>query len=264
MRLDGQVIVVTGAGAGNGRAIAERVAAEGARVVLGDIDMESAMAVAEGINAAGGSALAQFCDVAAEDDVESLIAKAEELGGPHSLVAQAGNSFSAVLEHMTLEDWNRHLGVDLGGTFLCARAAIPRMRNLGGGSIVTMSGTYAYMPEYGVAVQAAAKGAIMALTRALAVEVGRDNIRANCIVPGYIDTPLVKRWADSYPDPRAARDHAANLHSLGRFGTPEEVAATAAFLCSDDSSFSTGHPYHVDGGLAAGMNSTQAVNRPRG
>jgi NAD(P)-dependent dehydrogenase (short-subunit alcohol dehydrogenase family) len=113
------------------------------------------------------------------------------------------------------------------------------------------------MPGYGVAVQAAAKGAIMAVTRALAVEVGRDNIRVNCIVPGYIETPMVTSWADMHADPVAARAAAAQLHALRRMGKPEEVAAMALFLCSDESSFSTGHPYHVDGGLATGMNAAK-------
>lgn len=257
MRLDGQVIVVTGAGRGNGRAIAERLAAEGAHVVLGDINVEEVSAVAKAIESGGGRAVAQRCDVSDESDVEALMAAAETLGGPHALVAQAGATFDATLEDTTPQQWDWFLSVDLRGTYLCARAAIPRMRRLGGGSIVNMSGTYAYMPEYGVAVQAAAKGAILALTRALAVEVGRDNIRVNCIVPGYIETPMVANWAASHDDPQAALAAAARLHSLRRLGKPEEVAATAAFLCSADSSFSTGHPYHVDGGLAAGMNATK-------
>src|SRR5258708_5261761 len=181
MRLDGRVIVVTGAARGNGRAIAKRLAADGAHVVLGDINVEDVSAVAKAIEAAGGRAVAQRCDVSDEGNVEDLMSTAEGLGGPHGVVAQAGATFDATLEDTTPEQWDWFLSVDLRGTYLCARAAIPRMRRLGGGSIVNMSGTYAYMPEYGVAVQAAAKGAIMALTRALAVEVGRDNIRVNCI-----------------------------------------------------------------------------------
>src|SRR6476661_9641531 len=257
MQMQGRVAVVTGAGRGNGRAIAERLAAEGATVVLGDLNTNDLDDVVAAIESAGGKAVGQRCDVSQESDVEALVAVAEGLGGPHAMVAQAGAMHEGTLESTTPDAWDRFLSVDVKGSYLCARAAIPRMRKLGGGSIVLMSGTYAYMPEYAIAVQAAAKGAIMSMTRAIAVEVGPDNIRANCIVPGYIETPMVANWADMHPDPAAARKAAADLHALRRIGRPEEVAATALFLCSDESSFSTGHPYHVDGGLAAGMNFAQ-------
>jgi NAD(P)-dependent dehydrogenase (short-subunit alcohol dehydrogenase family) len=260
MRMDGKVAVVTGAGRGNGRAIAERLAAAGAAVVIGDIDEQAVAEVAEAGQRAGWTMKAMRCDVSQEQDVEALVAAAEQLGGPHAVVAQAGAILEATLEETTPEQWDRFLAVDLRGTYLCARAAIPRMRRLGGGSIVNMSGTYAYLPEPGVAVQAAAKGAIMSLTRALAVELGPDNNRVNCIVPGYIETPMVTQWADQHPDPEAVRAAAGALHSLRRMGRPEEIASMALFLCSDESSFSTGHPYHVDGGLSAGMNDTG--NRP--
>lgn len=257
MQLQGKIAVVTGAGRGNGQAIAERLAAEGATVVMGDINTSDVEAAASAINASGGTAVAARCDVSSEQDVEALMAIAEKLGGPHAVVAQAGSSYEGTLETTTPEDWDRFFSVDVKGSYLSARAAIPRMRTLGGGSIVLMSGTFAYMPEYAIAVQAAAKGAIMSMTRALAVEVGRDNIRANCIVPGYIETPMVTNWASMHSDPEAARAAAADLHALRRMGTPQEVAAMALFLCSDESSFSTGHPYHVDGGLAAGFNAAK-------
>lgn len=257
MLLQNKIAVVTGGGRGNGQAIAERLAAEGATVVIGDINSADVDRVVSGIVNRGGKALAQQCDVSDPSDVEALMARAEELGGPHCVVAQAGASFEGTLEETTPEQWDWFLSVDLKGTYLCARAAFPRMRKLGGGSFVAMSGTYAYMPEYGVAVQAAAKGAILALTRAMAVEVGPDQIRVNCIVPGYIETPMVANWANSHVDPDAARREASELHALKRIGRPAEVAAMAAFLCSDESSFSTGHPYHVDGGLATGMNAAK-------
>jgi NAD(P)-dependent dehydrogenase (short-subunit alcohol dehydrogenase family) len=259
MRMSGKVAVITGAGQGNGRAIAERLAREGATVVLGDLNEDTLAEVVAAITAAGGTAVARRCDVSDPGDVEALMAEAERLGGPHAVVAQAGARLEATLENTTPEQWDRFMSVDVKGTYLCARAAIPRMRKLGGGSIVNMSGTYAYSPEPGVAVQAAGKGAIMSLTKAIAVEVGGDNIRCNCIVPGYITTPMVSDWAADHPDPEAALNEAAKMHALRRLGTPEEVAAMALFLCSDESSFSTGHPYAVDGGLSIGVNTNYDV-----
>jgi NAD(P)-dependent dehydrogenase (short-subunit alcohol dehydrogenase family) len=259
MDLTGRVAVVTGGGRGNGRAIAERLAAAGAVVVIGDVNRDDLAQVVSGIEAAGGRAVGQFCDVSSEADVEALFQTAEDLGGPHAVVAQAGTVLEATLEEIEPDQWRRFLSVDLDGTYLCARAAIPRMRKLGGGSIVTMAGTYAFQPERGVAVQATAKAAVMGLTRALAVEVGEDNIRVNAIVPGYIETPLMAMWADAHEDPAAIRAEAAQMHALKRIGRPEEIAATALFLCSDESSFSTGHPYYVDGGLSAGHSHTANI-----
>lgn len=256
MRMDGKVAVVTGAASGNGRAIAELLAREGATVVLGDIDDAGLDQVATRITDDGGRAVTRHCDVSSPADVEDLMAAAAELGGPHAVVAQAGARFEGGLEQTTPRQWDDFMAVDVKGTYLAALYAIPLMRELGGGSIVNMSGTYAYDPEPGVAVQCAAKGAILSLTRAIAVEVGPDNIRCNCIVPGYIDTPMVQKWAEDHDDPAAARQAAADMHALRRLGRPEEIAAMALFLCSDQSSFSTGHPFAVDGGLSVGKNTT--------
>jgi NAD(P)-dependent dehydrogenase (short-subunit alcohol dehydrogenase family) len=259
MQMEGKVAVVTGAAQGNGRAIAERLAAAGAHVVLGDLNEDTVAAVARDIEAAGGKATSRRCDVSQPADVEALMAVAADLGGPHAVVAQAGARFEGTLEQTRPDDWDRFMSVDVKGTYLASLYAIPLMRRLGGGSIVNMSGTYAYDPEPGVAVQAAAKGAIMSLTKAIAVEVGPANIRCNCIVPGYIETPMVAAWAEDHDDPQAARDSAARMHALRRLGTAAEVAAMALFLCSDESSFSTGHPYAVDGGLSIGKNFTLEV-----
>lgn len=262
MLMEAKVAVVTGGASGNGRAIAERLAREGASVFIGDVNEAGLDQVVAGIREAGGDAIGVRCDVSDEGDVEALMAAAEAKGGPNALVAQAGIIFESTLEDSSLEDWERHMAVDVRGTFLCARAAIPRMRALGGGSIVCMSGTYAFQVEPGVAASATAKGAILAMTRAIAVENGIDGIRCNCIAPGYIETPMVARWADAQPDPAAARHSAAQMHALGRMGTPEEIGSMAAFLCSDESSFCTGQCYFVDGGLSSGTNAFQYTPTP--
>src|SRR5205085_7710908 len=194
MQMEGKVAVVTGAARGNGRAIAERLAAEGAHVVCGDVDQVTLQSTVSEIRANGGMAEPIMCDVSKEADVERLMAAAESKAGPHAVVAQAGILYENTLEDTTPEDWDRLMSVDLRGTYLCARAAIPRMRAIGGGSIVNMSGTYAFWAEPGVAATCAAKGAIMSLTRAIAIENGHSGIRCNCIVPGYVDSPMVGEW----------------------------------------------------------------------
>jgi NAD(P)-dependent dehydrogenase (short-subunit alcohol dehydrogenase family) len=258
MQMEGKVAVVTGAARGNGRAIAERLAAEGAHVVCGDIDAAAIGATVREIFATGAKAEAVACDVSEEEDVERLMAMADRLGGPHAVVAQAGILYENTLEDTEPEDWDRMMSVDVRGTYLCARAAIPLMRKLGGGTIVNMSGTYAIWAEPGVAATCAAKGAIMSLTRAIAIENGDAGIRCNCIVPGYVDTPMVAKWLDAQPDPQAAREKVGRMHALGRIARPEEIANVALFLCSDESSFCTAQPFIVDGGQSAGINSWQA------
>jgi NAD(P)-dependent dehydrogenase (short-subunit alcohol dehydrogenase family) len=259
MRMDGKVAVVTGAARGNGRAIAERLASEGARILCADVDEKTLVATVADINAGGGGrAETVRCDVAKEDDIERLMSAAEERGGPHAVVAQAGILYENLLENTEPADWDRMMAVDVRGTYLCARAAIPRMRKLGGGSIVNMSGTYAFWAEPGNAASCAAKGAIASLTRAIAIEVGDAGIRCNCIAPGYVETPMVARWLDAQPDPRAAREKVGKMHALGRIAKPSEIAAMAAFLCSDDASFCTAQTFIVDGGQSAGINSWQA------
>jgi len=257
MRLTDRVAVVTGAGRGNGRAIALRLAGEGAHVVLGDLDEQAMSTVAAEIAAAGGTAETVRCDVSNEAEVDALMAAAERAGGPHAVVAQAGVSFTGPLDTTSLDQWNWLMGIDVTGTFLTVRAAVRSMLKIGGGSIVTMSGTYAYMAEPGTAAHCASKAAILAFTRAVAAEYGDRNIRINAIVPGYVMTEMVQELFDRLADGAAAHDEIASWHALGRIARPAEVANMALFLCSDESSFSTGAPFLVDGGLTTGINSFQ-------
>ena len=145
------------------------------------------------------------------------------------------------------------LGVNLKGVYLCARAAIPRMRALGGGSIVNMASVNGFWVEPALGAYCAAKGGVINLTRSIALENGRYGIRCNCICPGYIDTGMAQRYFEIQDDPAAARVEAGRMHALGRIGRPEEIAAMALFLCSDESGFCTAAPFVVDGGLSAGV-----------
>jgi NAD(P)-dependent dehydrogenase (short-subunit alcohol dehydrogenase family) len=258
MQMQNKVAVVTGAARGNGFAMAKRLAAEGAHVVMGDVREEELAKAAKAIRDAGGKAEAVRCDVSNPDDVEALVAAAERLGGPHAVVAQAGVQFSELVEDTTPEDWDRVMSVDAKGVFLAARAAIPRMKKLGGGSIVTMSGTYAWFAEPAAGAHCAAKGAVFALTKCIALEVAPWGIRCNTIAPGAVDTPMYDEFLAAAPDPKAAYEQLAVKHPLGRFAKMDEVAALTLFLCSDESVYITGACFTIDGGLTAGFS---AVDR---
>jgi NAD(P)-dependent dehydrogenase (short-subunit alcohol dehydrogenase family) len=253
VQMDGKIVVVTGAARGIGRAIAERLAAAGAYTLCGDLDLDELEQVRAAIEGVGGRAEIHGCDVSEPDDVERLLAAAEQRGGPHALVSNAAIQYERTIEDTPPEDWDRVLGVNLKGIYLCARAAIPRMRRLGGGSIVNMASVNGFWVEPQLGAYSAAKGGVINLTRSIALDFGKDGIRCNCICPGYIDTGMAQRYFEVQSDPQAARAEAGRLHALGRIGRPEEVAAVALFLCSDESSFCTAQPFIVDGGLSAGV-----------
>lgn len=253
MRMDGKTAVVTGAARGIGRAVAERLASAGAYTVCGDVDVDELAKVVEVVEAANGRAEAHQCDVSDPADVEGLIEAAERHQGPHALVSNAAIQYERTIEDTPPEDWDRVLGINLKGVYLCARAAIPRMRRLGGGSIVNMASVNGFWVEPQLGAYCTAKGGVINLTRAIALDFGKDGIRCNCICPGYIDTGMAQRYFEVQTDPAAARAEAGRLHALGRIGRPEEIAAVALFLCSDESSFCTAQPFIVDGGLSAGV-----------
>jgi NAD(P)-dependent dehydrogenase (short-subunit alcohol dehydrogenase family) len=254
--MDNKTVLVTGAARGIGRAIAERLAAEGAYTLCADVDGDGLGEVSAAIEAAGGRAEVHRCDVSDPGEVDRLMSAAESHGGPHALVSNAAIQYEKTIEDTPPEDWDRVLGINLKGVYICARAAIPRMRRLGGGSIVNMASVNGFWVEPQLGAYCAAKGGVITLTRAIALDFGKDGIRCNCICPGYIDTGMAQRYFEVQPDPEAARVEAGKLHALGRIGRPEEVAAVALFLCSDESSFCTAQPFIVDGGLSAGVPAT--------
>ncbi len=247
-----KIAVVTGAGTGIGRAVGIRLAAEGAHVLCADVDAPALEDAVAEIRRGGGAADGHPCDVSKPADVERVMAAAEALGGPHAVVANAGIQLEQTAEETNPDDWDRVLATNLKGVYLCVRAAIPRMRKLGGGTLVNMASVNGFWVEPALAAYAASKGGVINLTRSVALDFGKDNIRCNCVCPGYIDTGMAQRYFDLQEDPPAAREAAAKLHALGRMGTAAEVAAVVLFLCSDESSFCTGQPFIVDGGLSAG------------
>ncbi|MCA3263092.1 MAG: SDR family oxidoreductase [Telmatospirillum sp.] len=253
MKLAGKTAIVTGAGSGIGRASALLFAAEGAKLAVVDRDAAGAAATVASIAAAGGVAKAFVADVAAPEAAAPVVDYVRGTWGRIDiLMCAAGFSCGGTVETTALEDWNAVFAANVGGTWLWAKAAIPAMRAAGGGAILTVSSQLALAGGRGNSAYIAAKGALLSLTRTMALDFAADKIRVNALVPGAIDTPLLARGMARSADPAAMRERVRQRHALGRIGTVDEVARAALFLASDDSSFTTGTALAVDGGWLAG------------
>jgi NAD(P)-dependent dehydrogenase (short-subunit alcohol dehydrogenase family) len=248
-RLEGKRAIVTGAGAGIGRAIAIRFSNEGARVALADIDREAAGKVAGELRK---ESLVHRTDVTREEDVKALISRVvEEWGGLDVMVNNAGIGVAATAPDTSEEEWDRLMSVNLKGTFFGIKHAVVAMRQSGGGSIINMSSIAALVGIADRAAYCAAKGGILALTRAAAIDHVSEGIRVNCIAPGTVDTPWVERITSGYDDPQEARARMQARQPHGRLVTPEEIAAMAAYLASDEAGSAIGACMVVDGGMTA-------------
>ena len=250
-RFADKVALITGGGAGLGRATALRLAEEGARVAVADLLSERADAVAEEIESLGACGLSIRCDVASEGDCRRMVEETvAAFGRLDVLFTSAGlHGGGRTVEDTDVDTWDQVLGVDLKGVYLSCKFAVPQMRKAGGGAIVHVSsiGGLSGSP-HGLPFQTA-KGGLINLTRHMAVAHAPDQIRVNCICPGVVETPLTSQWLS---DPET-REKVTAWHPLNRIGSPEEIAATVAFLASDEASFITGAILPVDGGyLAAG------------
>jgi NAD(P)-dependent dehydrogenase (short-subunit alcohol dehydrogenase family) len=250
MRLKDKVAIVTGGGSGIGRAAALRFAAEGAAVAIADVNETAARDAQERIASAGGRAIAVIGDLTLKDAVDALVARTTTAfaGEPTILLNSAATTAFGTLEESDADELDRVMGINVRSMWLCAKAVIPGMKKAGGGSIVNLSSITGIVGAPGMAAYATSKGAIITLTRTLALEVAESQIRVNCICPASIDTPMLQASFDRLPDPAAARARNVKRHPLGRFGTPEDVANLALFLASDESSFITGGTHVIDGG----------------
>ena len=247
--LAGKITVVTGAGQGIGQAIAERFARSGASVCIGDLNAERGAAVADGIVANGGAARFVRCDVSLANEVDALVeAAVDAFGGVDVLVNNAAIAIYRNLVDYSGAEWDQVLAVNLRGIFLASRRCIPLLAQRGGGSIVHIASVHARATAPGNAPYVASKGAVVSLTRAMALECAPHGIRVNCVLPGAIVTPmLMENWGNLPPEhhPLVPRI------PLGRLGTPDEIARVVEFLASDAAAYVTGSDILVDGGLAA-------------
>jgi NAD(P)-dependent dehydrogenase (short-subunit alcohol dehydrogenase family) len=248
--LQDKVAIITGAASGIGRASAVRFAAEGAKVLVSDVDDAGGRETVKLVESAGGQATFAHADVSREADVRAMVeAAVSAYGRLDALFNNAGieGQMGVPTGEESIENWDRTIAINLTGVFLGCRYAIPTMLKTGGGSIVNNASVAGLVGFPGIVAYCASKGGVVQITRTVALEYATQNIRVNCLCPGVIDTPMVRRAA---PD-AAAEEAFTAMEPVGRMGKPEEVAALAAFLASDDASFITGAIIPVDGGFVA-------------
>jgi NAD(P)-dependent dehydrogenase (short-subunit alcohol dehydrogenase family) len=252
MKLQDRAAVITGAGSGIGRAMALQFAREGARVLAADVNAAAAEETAALVREAGGEALPLQVNVTEPAEVQAMLERARDaFGGVQILCNNAGIGSTTDVVDCEPDEWDRVMAVNVKGVFLGCKYAIPIMLAGGGGSIVNTASVAGMVGIVKRAVYCASKGAVIALTKQVAVEYVEQGIRCNCVCPGTVDSPWVGRLLSQTEDPQSARAALVARQPIGRLGTPEEVAAAALYLCSDDASFITGSSLVLDGGWTA-------------
>jgi len=254
-RLQGKVAVITGAASGIGRGTALCLAREGAAVVAADLNSQGGESVIGEIAASGGRAVFQYSDVTSETDIKSAIDRALREYGRLDIMFNNAGLVGAVgpIESVKAEDWDKTVAVLLRSVFQGIKYAVEPMRKAGGGSIISTSSVASFLPGAYGAAYAASKGGVISLTRAAAVQLGRDRIRVNCICPGVIATPI---WGgiSGMDDPAVLEQELGHAQTIPRVGQPADIAAMVLFLASDESQWVTGQAMIVDGGLTVGPN----------
>jgi NAD(P)-dependent dehydrogenase (short-subunit alcohol dehydrogenase family) len=245
MRLTGKVAIITGGGSGIGKAIAMAFVREGAKVVIAGRDSKRLDRAAAEI---GPDCLAVSADVSNADSVEKLVsATVERFKQINVLVNNAAVLLPGTAESISEEDFDQTFNINVRGLWLLSRAVLPHMRATGGGSIINIGSVLSLLGARNRVAYSASKGAVMAMTKAMALDHAAENIRVNCIAPGIVATEMVEKFNTD----EAARRQREAMHPMGRFGQPEEVANAAVFLASDESGWTTGSVITVDGGYSA-------------
>ncbi|MGB8406425.1 MAG: glucose 1-dehydrogenase [Mycobacterium sp.] len=253
-RLQGKIALISGAGSGIGRAAAQQFAAEGANVVVLDLRADAAEQTVDIVASAGGTAIAVAANVSIAAEVDAAVEEAVgQLGAINVLYNNAGVDSTGSVDVTEESDWDRCFNVNAKGTYLLSRAVIPHMEAAGGGSIVNQGSVAALVAVPNFAAYCAAKGAVVSLTRSMAIDCAPKGIRVNAICPGTVFTPLMEPMlrARGGGDLEVGLAKTIAKYPIGRLGTPEDIAAVALFLSSDESGFMTGSIVAADGGMTA-------------
>ena len=251
MRLDGKIAIVTGAAAGIGRASTLLFAQEGAKIAAVDLDGDGVRVLVQEVSAGGGEAFAAPADISRVEQAQQVVrAVLERFGRVDILFNNAGIVPHGKIHATTEAEWDRTMTVNVKSIYLLCHEVVPVFLRQGGGVILNTSSATALRSVPERAAYNASKGAVLALTRSMALDYVRDNIRVNCLCPGTIDTPSFRQRMAAFPDPEEARRQFVARQPMGRLGTAEEVAQAALYLVSDEAQFVTGNAFSIDGGLA--------------
>lgn len=250
MRFDGKTVLVTGGALGIGRAVCEIISERGGAVSIVDVDQAAGEDLCSSIQKSGGKAGFTHVDVANFEDMQDAAERTNaKFGSINSLVVSAGIQRYGTAISTDDAQWNEVLNVNLKGAWNAAKATLPFIRAAGGGTIVNVSSVQALASQQNVLAYTVSKHGLLGLTRSIAMDFAKENIRANAVCPGTVDTPMLKWAASLDPNPQSVYDACNAMHPLGRIAQPREIAEVVAFLAHESSSFVTGAIWTVDGGL---------------